>query len=118
MNFTLLPVDFSAITVEHIVLALFCYLVVFLSLFMLALLFSIMPQLCLKKLKHKGNTATCEHSMVQGEVSAAIAMALSNYFDELHDQETTILTIKNATKSYSPWSSKIYNVLNLNRFQR
>jgi len=36
-----------------------------------------------------------------GEVNAAIAMALSLYFSELHDQETAILTIKKAAKTYS-----------------
>lgn len=47
-----------------------------------------------------------------GEVSAAIAMALHLYRNQLHDHENTILTIKKVAKTYSPWSSKIYGVLN------
>ena len=43
-----------------------------------------------------------------GEVSAAISTALHLYFEELHDEESGILTIEKTVKSYSPWSSKIY----------
>jgi len=42
-----------------------------------------------------------------GEVYAAIAMAIYEA-TELHDEENTILTIKNTVRNYSPWSSKIY----------
>lgn len=47
-----------------------------------------------------------------GEISAAIAMALHLYQNQLHDHENTILTIRKVAKTYSPWSSKIYGVLN------
>ncbi len=43
-----------------------------------------------------------------GETAAAIAMALHFYLNEQHDNENAILTIKQARKMYSPWSSKIY----------
>ncbi|MDR0686195.1 MAG: lamin tail domain-containing protein [Dysgonamonadaceae bacterium] len=44
-----------------------------------------------------------------GEMYAAIAMAIYEA-TELHDEEHTILTIKEKTKQYSPWSSKIYTL--------
>jgi Na+-transporting methylmalonyl-CoA/oxaloacetate decarboxylase gamma subunit len=44
-----------------------------------------------------------------GDVFAAIAMAIYEA-TELHDEEHTILTIKQKTASYSPWSSKIYTL--------
>jgi len=44
-----------------------------------------------------------------GEVYAAIAMAIYEA-TELHDEENTILTIKNTVRNYSPWSSKIYTL--------
>ena len=44
-----------------------------------------------------------------GEVYAAIAMAIYEV-TELHDDENTILTIKNTVRNYSPWSSKIYTL--------
>jgi len=52
-------------------------------------------------------------TMMSGEVSAAIAMALYSYFNELHDVESGIVTIKRVSKIYSPWSSKLYNMKNL-----
>ncbi len=44
-----------------------------------------------------------------GEVIAAIGMALRDHL-EAHDQESTVLTINKVRRSYSPWSSKIYNL--------
>jgi Na+-transporting methylmalonyl-CoA/oxaloacetate decarboxylase gamma subunit len=44
-----------------------------------------------------------------GEVYAAIAMAIYEA-TELHDEENTILTIRNTARHYSPWSSKIYTL--------
>ncbi|MBE0678820.1 MAG: OadG family protein [Bacteroidales bacterium] len=48
-----------------------------------------------------------------GEVNAAIAMALYSYFNELHDVESGVITIKRVSRNYSPWSSKLYNMKNL-----
>jgi Na+-transporting methylmalonyl-CoA/oxaloacetate decarboxylase gamma subunit len=48
-----------------------------------------------------------------GEVNAAIAMALYSYFNELHDVESGLMTIKRISRHYSPWSSKLYNMKNL-----
>jgi len=45
-----------------------------------------------------------------GELGAAIGMALFLYKNEMHDHENTFLTIKKVTKTYSPWSSKIYGI--------
>lgn len=45
-----------------------------------------------------------------GEVNAAIAMALYLYRSELHDYENTVLTINKVSRTYSPWSSKIYGL--------
>ncbi|MDE5417679.1 hypothetical protein L3049_06635 [Labilibaculum sp. DW002] len=49
---------------------------------------------------------------IEGNVNAAIAMALHLHFDQIHDDESNIITIKKVTKNYSPWSSKIYGVMN------
>ena len=45
-----------------------------------------------------------------GEVNAAIAMALYQYFNEMHDVESGVITIKRVSKNYSPWSSKLYSM--------
>ncbi|MDR2886214.1 MAG: OadG family protein [Rikenellaceae bacterium] len=41
---------------------------------------------------------------------AAIAMALHEFKNELHDKQSTVLTINRTARSYSPWSSKIYGL--------
>ncbi|GHT06198.1 hypothetical protein AGMMS49525_14250 [Bacteroidia bacterium] len=48
------------------------------------------------------------HEQSSGEVFAAIAMALYEDSQHPHDEESTVLTIKNTARDYSPWSSKIY----------
>lgn len=45
-----------------------------------------------------------------GEIAAAISAAIHMYLNEQHDHENAILTIKQARKLYSPWSSKIYGM--------
>jgi len=120
----LFPINLSAIGSEHLTLAVTGYSVVFLSLLMLYLMFSILPKLRIRSIRRKFHKegkeekAALAGNTVPGEASAAIALAISLYFEELHDQETAILTIKKVGKSYSPWNSKIYNVINFNRFQR
>lgn len=47
---------------------------------------------------------------VTADVNAAIALALHMYNSELHDFEDTILTINKVSRTYSPWSSKIYGL--------
>jgi len=42
----------------------------------------------------------------------AIAMALHLYYDEVHDDESNVITIKRIERRYSPWSSKIYGTNN------
>lgn len=64
-----------------------------------------------KKESASGESLTGEEALA-GEVNAAIAMALYNYFGELHDRESGIVTIKRVSKPYSPWSSKLYNMRN------
>ena len=45
-----------------------------------------------------------------GEVFAAIAMAMHEFQNDVHDVEDTVLTITRVKRSYSPWSSKIYTL--------
>ena len=47
-----------------------------------------------------------------GEIAAVIATAVHLYLKEQHDNENAVLTIKQARKLYSPWSSKIYGTQN------
>lgn len=67
-----------------------------------------------KKLAAHGKTADevdDDHEHVDsGEVIAAISAALAEHFNDRHDIERTILTIRRLRRSYSPWNSKIYNI--------
>jgi len=51
-----------------------------------------------------------EKEGLSGEVNAAIAMALFLYGNELHDQEDPVITMTKVSRTYSPWSSKIYGL--------
>lgn len=52
----------------------------------------------------------------KGEIPSAdivaIAMALHLFYDEVHDDESNVITIKRIERRYSPWSSKIYGINN------
>ena len=63
-------------------------------------------------IKRKGIEKAAEISSesIPGEVNAAIVMSLYLYQNELHDIENTVLTIKKVSRTYSPWSSKIYGL--------
>jgi glutaconyl-CoA/methylmalonyl-CoA decarboxylase subunit delta len=91
------------------------YVIVFIALLLLYIVFFNLTKLIQlkskKTLKKEGITDKAKQDIaVSGEVNAAIAMALHLYFQELHDEETAILTINRASKIYSPWSSKIYGL--------
>ena len=78
--------------------------VVFISLGVLVFIFMSIPKLLELNIRKKLKKS--------GDVNAAIALGLHMYFNELHDEESNIITIHTAQKQYSPWSSKIYGVQN------
>lgn len=47
---------------------------------------------------------------IPGETLAAISLALYLYNEQLRGLEDAVITFKNAAKTYSPWSSKIYGL--------
>ncbi|MDL2289838.1 hypothetical protein LJB95_00345 [Paludibacteraceae bacterium OttesenSCG-928-F17] len=46
---------------------------------------------------------------------AAISLALHLFFNEAHDIESNVITIKRKEQRYSPWNLKIYGITNLIR---
>lgn len=92
-------------------------IVVFISLGILVFIFMGLPKILELKIKEilnkKGDVATApQPAGSDADVNAAIAMGLYMYLNESHDEESNILTIRKATKQYSPWNSKIYGVQN------
>jgi Na+-transporting methylmalonyl-CoA/oxaloacetate decarboxylase gamma subunit len=94
--------------------------VVFLALILLYVIFKQIGNNAIKKSRTKeamttgkilsdNNDISTENS---AEVYAAIALALHLYMEgeNSHDLENTILTIHKESKTYSPWSSKIYTL--------
>jgi len=106
----------SASMTEGYTVALVGYSIVFLALVALIIVFTNIPKLLNLKLKRElqkeGKEVKAESLSIEGDVNAAIAMAIHMYFNELHDEESGVITIQKVKKSYSPWSSKIYGVLN------
>jgi len=107
----------SNINLESLVIAIVGYLIVFTALVLLFWFFNMIPRIIslgktrirIRQGKRPLNT---EGEVISGEETAAIAMALHLYLDEMHDTESGVLTIKRISRTYSPWSSKIYAVRN------
>jgi hypothetical protein len=107
----------SNITLESLVIAITGYLIVFTALVVLFWFFSLVPKLISlgktkRRVRHGKPVQAEADKVISGEATAAIAMALHLYLDEIHDRESGVLTIKKISKAYSPWSSKIYTVRN------
>jgi len=94
------------------IMAIMAMSVVFLALLILTFVFKgtgkIAIRLTQKKADAYHKTQKVSLADISGETFAAIAMALHLYANEteVHDIETTILTIEQVRKNYSPWSSK------------
>lgn len=98
------------------------FLIVFSSLTGLVIVFSRLPKIInmqLNRSKLRRNRkkteleqVTGDDFVVEGNVTAAISLAIHMYFNELHDEESNVVTIKKVRKAYSPWSSKIYSTHN------
>ncbi len=97
------------------------YSIVFLALIIMYLTFRyVVPMFFKIKLYRraaKEGRALDESEKTQrpGAVNAAIATALFLYFNEQHDVESNIITIRKVSKTYSPWSSKIHSMRNFQR---
>jgi len=108
--------DLSKITAESLTIAFIGYVIVFLALSGLYYSFKLLPIALAfinkirftKKIKEEALAAPSQ--MVPVDIGAAISTALFLYFNEIHDDEKTVLTIEKISKRYSPWSSKIYSV--------
>jgi len=96
------------------------YVVVFIALLLLYIIFFNLTkvlQINVKKLlRREGKVIEIKEDLsISGEVNAAIAMALHLYYSEMHDKEDTVLTINKTSRTYSPWSSKIYGLRQFSR---
>jgi glutaconyl-CoA/methylmalonyl-CoA decarboxylase subunit delta len=107
--------------VEGIVISVVGYIIVFTALVLLYFFFDNLSKLInmqiRSRLRKQGKLDQIKHDhglAVPGEVTAAIGMALY-LATSIHDEESNIITIKKVSRTYSPWSSKIYGMRNLTR---
>lgn len=104
------------INLDTLVIAIVGYLIVFTALVLLFLFFNNIPKIIYFKTRRerrkRGEAEPDSAGKISGEETAAISMALHMCFSEMHDEESGVLTIKKVSKTYSPWSSKIYAVRN------
>ena len=104
--------------IEGIPIAIIGYIIVFSVLVLLYFVFFYLAKLLEYQARQrckKAGKIKCEDIedfAVSGEVSAAISLALHLYFNKMHDKESGKLTVKRVSKTYTPWNSKIYNVMN------
>ncbi len=113
--------DPSAVNGLSIIIATVGLLVVFVVLIILSFVYQAIPKLInisvRKKLKKAGREIDESKALhVEGDVNAAISLALYMYMNEIHDEESDVITIKKADRSYTPWSSKIYCTNPYHRF--
>lgn len=89
--------------------------VVFIALAILVLLFELVQYLLLnsaKKKQVKAGKKIEEIKDIPATEIAAISMALHLFMNDMHDEESNVITIKRIERRYSPWNSKIYGLNN------
>jgi len=104
---------------EGLFITLVGVLIVFLALLIIYLFFNYLPKfinlLYIKKQSKKSETPVQPKQQLEAETLAAISVAIHLYLNSKHDEESQALTIKTISRRYSPWSSKIYSMNNLNK---
>ncbi len=107
--------DWSVIMQDGVIISVVGIFIVFVALFFLYKVFAWVSLLISmnirQKLRRQGKLAAGDQASLEipADHSAAIAMALYLY-QELHDEESNILTIERKSRYYSPWCSKYYNM--------
>jgi len=117
MPFTALR-GLSAIDNKTVTIVIICISVAFLSILLIFLFSRYVIPLFRRvsagtKARGADTVLETEHGEKTGDVNAAIAMALYLYLNETHDEESNVITIRRVSRTYSPWSSKLYSMRNL-----
>lgn len=117
---SLLPI-LKGIDAQAGIIVLIGYMIVFVALIVLYLVFRyVLPMFLKIKLYRRAAKEgraldDSEKVHMTGAANAAIATAIYLYLNEQHDIESNIITIRKVSKTYSPWSSKIHSLRNLQR---
>ena len=93
--------------------------IILISIILIFLIVRVLLPVIRKSLSEREEKAVVDESVIADTVTAgsdteaAIAAALYLYFNEMHDEESDVITVKRVSKTYSPWSSKLYSMRNL-----
>lgn len=95
-------------------------LVVFTGLLLLFLIFKLIGYIAQRLSRYRAAktgklSAVRGQSNLSGEVLAAISAAIHQLNEDQHDIESTVLTISEVKRRYSPWNSKFYGLKQLPR---
>jgi Na+-transporting methylmalonyl-CoA/oxaloacetate decarboxylase gamma subunit len=108
--------EFGRMDPTGIAMAVIAMTIVFTSLMLLYITFKYIAKLynidfkkLFKKRYPEENVSQIPEEIPE-ETLAAISLALHLYHKELQGLEDAVMTFKNASKTYSPWSSKIYGL--------
>jgi hypothetical protein len=118
MTTLFLNIDLGNINEKALVITIVGYCTVFLLLACMVILFieaHHVQDFFLNRSRKKKASAEIEikpDQKITGDENAAICTALYLYFTELHDEERYVMTVKKVSRTYSPWSSKIYGIFN------
>ena len=114
--------EFGKMDPTGIAMAVIAMSIVFTSLLLLYLTFKYIAKLYnidRKKLFRKrqpGIEIKEEDEEIPGETLAAISLTLHLYHQQMQGLEDAVMTIKKASKAYSPWSSKIYGLRRIPKY--
>jgi Na+-transporting methylmalonyl-CoA/oxaloacetate decarboxylase gamma subunit len=106
--------NWSGMLINSIIGILVVFVVLIILVLLSGLIQNIMIQSSKRKMIKEGKNEA-EIVELSADDVAAISMALHLYLDDLHDQESNVITIKRIERRYSPWNSKIYGLNNLYR---
>ncbi|MDZ7774302.1 MAG: OadG family protein [Bacteroidales bacterium] len=102
--------DIGAIDVFALIVALVGYVVVFIVLILMFTIYNNIPKIlnikARQRMRKRGKKECEPCEDISGEVNAAISTALHLYLNELHDEESDVMTIKKISKRYSPELTK------------
>ncbi|MGQ1787748.1 MULTISPECIES: OadG family protein [unclassified Saccharicrinis] len=110
--------NFLQVTSDTWTITLLGWVIVFAALLFLVGIFLLVPKIIRwsvkRSLRIKGKAELAAgHQDITGETNAAIATALHLFFNEMHDEESNVITIKQVRRRYSPWNSKLYGMNNV-----
>jgi len=118
MIISFISIDLGNIDEKAIIITIVGYCTVFCLLAAMVILFNQahhVQDYFLNRSRKKNTNADIlekQDQKITGDENAAICTALYLYFTELHDEEKYVMTVKKVSRTYSPWSSKIYGIFN------